>query len=50
MLSYLVLKRTPKAGAIALATILLLMALILAFMPLRSQAQGRAGSAPAGQV
>ena len=39
MLSYLVLKRTPKAGAIALATILLLMALILAFMPLRSQAQ-----------
>ena len=39
MLSYLVLKRTPKAGPIALATILLLMALILAFMPLRSQAQ-----------
>ncbi len=39
MLSLLALKRAPKAGPIALAIVLLLMALILAFMPLRSLAQ-----------
>ena len=39
MLSYLALKRSPKSGPMLLGIILLLMALILAFMPLRSQAQ-----------